>query len=105
MLDGAKEVEIWTRLHRGELVIAWQHRRYNPDFYAIVGGDHYLLEVKSDRHADDPDVQARAQAVEEWARYVVDHGDHGNWQYLLIPERTLKTARTMSAMLTQAANR
>lgn len=104
ILDAEEQVACWARIQRGEhLVVEWNGGRYSPDFYVEYAGRFYLLEVKSNKDAGTELVQAKKAAAEEWARYVTDHGDHGEWSYLLIPEEVLATAKTLAAVLTQAA--
>lgn len=103
LLDGDASVESWVRIHRGELVVEWANGRYSPDFYAAIGGRHYLFEVKSDRDTQTPLVQDKKAAAEQWARFVTDHADYGTWVYRLVPEGVLATARTVAALLNQTA--
>lgn len=105
LADGDDQIEVWSRILRGELSIDWTGGRYTPDFYIrTTDGTHYLVEVKADRDIDTPVVQAKKQAAEEWARYVTDTGDHGTWRYLLVSEHTLTTAKTFAAVLTQSGS-
>ncbi len=90
-------------MHRGELVVQWENGRYSPDFYAAIGDRHCLFEVKSDRDVPTPLVQAKKRAAEQWARFVSDNADDGTWEYRLVPEAVLGTARTVAALLNQTA--
>jgi type III restriction enzyme len=103
LLDDSGEVERWSRLQRGDLVIPWSGGRYSPDFYAAVDGVHHLLEVKADKDTSSSDVVAKASAAAEWARFVTDHGDHGTWRYLLVPEGAIATGKTLRAVLNLSA--
>jgi type III restriction enzyme len=105
LLDAATEVEVWSRIQRGELTVDWGNGRYSPDFYAQVGATHYLLEVKADRDITRPEVQGKASAAKEWARHVTYEGDYGTWQYLLVSETDLGTAKTVAALISQASSR
>ncbi len=101
LFDGDDEVAIWARIQRGELTVEWKNGRYSPDFYASIGGLHYLFEVKADKDVATPLVQAKKKAAEDWARFVTDNGDHGTWKYLLVPESVLATAKTVAGLLNQ----
>lgn len=103
LLDGDDTVSRWARIQRGELAVQWAAGRYSPDFYARIGGVDYLFEVKSDKETPTPLVQAKKAAAEDWARFVTDHGDHGTWRYVLIPESVFNTAKTMTAILNQTS--
>jgi type III restriction enzyme len=103
LADAEENVSIWTRIQRGELVIEWTDGRYSPDFYVHYDQIHYLLEVKADKDVADATVQAKKAAAEKWARYVTDHGDHGTWRYLLVPQSVVNTAKTLEAVIGQTA--
>ena len=104
LLDDAGTVEVWTRLQRGDVPILWNGGRYNPDFYALIDGVHYLLEVKADRDFDREEVRAKAAAAAEWARFVTDVGEYGTWRYLVVPQSAVDTGRTLTAVLNLAAH-
>ena len=104
VVDSDDTVAIWTRIQRGEMTVEWDEGRYSPDFYVrTTDGTHYLVEVKADKDVDTPVVQAKKAAAEEWARYVTDEGDYGTWKYVLVPEKVLAVAKSLPAILTQAA--
>jgi type III restriction enzyme len=99
LLDGAAEVTVWARIQRGEFDVEWEGGRYSPDFYAHINEIHYLLEVKGDDRIGDELVQRKRAAAEQWARHITDDGQHGDWQYLLVPEHVVKEARTLQDAL------
>lgn len=101
LVDADKDVEVWSRILRGEMTVESDRGRYTPDFY-LRNGVHYLVEVKADKDVDTDVVQAKKAAAEDWARYVTDHGVLGTWRYLLVPEGVLRTAKTFSAVVTQS---
>lgn len=102
LLDSDTGVSAWARIQRGEFVVEWEGGRYSPDFYAEIGGVHYLLEVKGDDRLSDEVVLRKQAAAEQWARHVTDDGQHGDWQYLLVPEHVVKEVRTLPDALTRA---
>lgn len=105
LLDGADAARVgcWARIQRGEFVILWQGGRYTPDFYAMIDGTHYLIEVKGDDRKDADEVQAKKAAAEKWARHVTDDGRHGTWRYLFVPQSVLAGVRTLDDLLNHAA--
>ncbi|MGY1887743.1 hypothetical protein ACI799_20795, partial [Blastococcus sp. SYSU DS0753] len=102
LLDSDTNVAVWARIQRGEFVVEWEGGRYSPDFYAEISGVHYLLEVKGDDRLSDEAVLRKQVAAEQWARHVTDDGQHGDWQYLLVPEHVVKEVRTLADALTRA---
>lgn len=95
VLDEAKSVKHWARLHRNELPIVWaaDGRRYNPDFVTVEKSRNYLIEVKADRDLDSIDVRAKQEAAQRWANLVnAAKPDERPWSYLLISERHIRSA-------------
>lgn len=86
-----------VRLLRGDLELAWESGRYNPDFVAVeTGGTHWVLEVKSDEGArDSEEVGRKRVAAQRWAN-VVNASPKLNgvrWRYLLARERDIAQAK------------
>jgi type III restriction enzyme len=102
MIDSEERVAVWTRIQRRELVIEWEAGRYSPDFYVQFEGRHYLVEVKADKDLDTSDVQSKRESAEQWARRVSDSTNYGRWDYVLVGETVLNTAKTFQAVLTQS---
>jgi type III restriction enzyme len=104
LLDGAAEVEVWARFHRGEYEIAYEGGIYNPDFFArLADGSNWLLEVKMDKEMGAADVQAKKAAAEQLARFLTDQGDTGAWRYALLSETAVRNARdSWPVLLAQA---
>ena len=104
LLDGSDAVELWARIQRGEHVIEWDGGHYSADFYALAEGVNFLLETKSDKEMAAPDVVAKAEAGERWARRITDEGTCGRWRYLLISETALRASKgSWSVLLMQAS--
>jgi len=96
VLDADDEVEVWVRLHVGDLPILWNgaERAYNPDFLLRTrDGTQWIAEVKADRDMPTSDVRAKRHAALAWANAVNASGAHGRWEYLLVAERDLVAAR------------
>jgi len=95
LADDSDDVRFWLRLQRGDLTILWrgQDSWYNPDFVIVENdGTSWVVEVKSDRDMESPDVRAKKDAAERWARRVNTSGIAGKWRYLLLSEGQLKAA-------------
>ena len=97
MLDDADEVEVWVRLHIGDLPILWTGagNEYNPDLLALdADGVYWIIEIKSDRDMKTEDVQGKRQAALHWANVVsADPKVGATWNYLLVAQRDLKDVR------------
>jgi len=97
LLDSSAEISYWVRLLRGDLELAWEGGRYNPDFVAVeADGAHWLVEVKSDKGArDSEEVGKKRVAAQRWAN-VVNASPKLNgvrWRYLLARERDIAQAK------------
>lgn len=98
VVDNSNLVEIWVRLHRGDLPIVWHEggNRYEPDFVVVeTTGEHLLVEVKADRDLNNFDVRAKREAAQRWAAYANDGLPAGSprWSYLLVSETDLSQAK------------
>lgn len=110
MLDASGDVQVWVRLHRGDLKILWQDeagsaRWYNPDFVAISYDEtHWIIEVKADNDLRDVDVQRKRQAAHHWAtRASLDPQIGQQWRYLLVSETDVDSVRGSWPALKQLA--
>jgi len=87
----------WVRLHLNDLPILWnsEGRQYNPDLIVIDSdGTHWIVEVKMDKEMASEDVKGKREAAKRWANYVnADKSVKDNWQYLLVSESDIKTAK------------
>jgi type III restriction enzyme len=95
IMDSSPRIAWWLRLRTEDeaFIELDTGRRYYPDFIAIdINGVYWLIEGKSDDSADRVDVRARAAAAEEWARFVVDDGRFGTWNYLFCTETAIRNA-------------
>ena len=95
VLDSDATIDLWVRLQRGDLPIVWSSdRTYHPDFVAIDHeGNHWLIEVKSDRDMPSDEVQEKRVAAKRWANHVnADPNVEAQWAYLLLSETDIQTA-------------
>jgi type III restriction enzyme len=104
VLEDEPSVTLWVRLQIGDLPILWTDggREYNPDFIAIdTDGTHWIIEVKMDKEMTTPDVKGKREAARRWANYVSADEKVGGtrWQYLLLSENDVKTAKGSWAAL------
>lgn len=103
ILDDATEVELWVRLHTGDLKIPWQSdgRQYNPDFVAVEKkGMHWLLETKATKDVESADVKGKGTAAQRWSQRVsADPTVGAEWRYLLVSEDDIEAARGSWAAL------
>lgn len=100
LLDESDSIARWARLHNGELVVPWRDLRYNPDFAVEDSeGAFWLVETKSDRDLEHPDVLAKKAGAEDWARVVSDETGK-RWRYLLVGESQLRSSNGNWGLLT-----
>ncbi len=97
-LDTWDEVQRWQRLYtQRDGGTAWitleTGRRYYPDFVAVVGGESWVLEAKSDRDARALDVVEKADAARAWIERVNASRMFGVWHYLLVTEAHIAQAK------------
>jgi type III restriction enzyme len=96
ILDEEKTAEMWMRLHIKDFPILWAgaEREYNPDFLARTSdGDYWVIEVKDNRHAEDPEVLAKRHAALSWANQVNESASYGTWHYLLVTMDDLENCK------------
>lgn len=98
LVDNAKKVDTWVRLHKGDIPIVWTEggNRYEPDFVVVdKSGDHWLVEVKSDKDISTSEVQTKRVEARRWATYANDGLPSGSpkWTYLLVSETDLREAK------------
>lgn len=88
--SSSSDVAHWLRLpSTGEVHIPWDGGRYYPDFIAIdAAGVRWLIEGKDDGSVrrSDPEVMAKKETAEAWARHVNAQGVYGTWRYLFVTE-------------------
>lgn len=102
ILDDSPDIRFWVRLERGDLPILWgQDRTYSPDFIAVdTDNVHWVIEVKSDRDMDSPEVNDKKMAAQRWVNMAsLDPQGAAEWRYLLVSERTLHDAHDSWRML------
>lgn len=102
MLDRDPEIKWWLRLSSpGPAYIPMENgTSYFPDFIAIDKEDtHWLIEGKSDKEASTPEVLAKREAAEDWARLVRDDGTFTTWRYVFATESHLKSAGSWQALV------
>ncbi len=86
-----QQAERWLKPAKGQFQIIYQeghqHSEYVPDFVAETSKVIYMAETKARNELDDPIVQAKKNAAEEWCRHASEFNKvHGKkpWKYLLI---------------------
>jgi type III restriction enzyme len=103
LLEDEPSISLWVRLQIGDLPILWTEggREYNPDFIAIdVEGRHWVIEVKMDKEMKSEEVSEKRKAARRWANYVTADVKVGvAWQYLLVSEADVETAKGSWAVL------
>lgn len=106
ILDEDDAIEVWVRLHIGDLPILWNgaNQSYNPDFLALdKDGTRWVIEAKSDREMTSEEVQEKRKAAITWANTVNGSGGFGTWRYLLVSESDLKQAQGSWSALAKLA--
>ena len=96
IVDEADGVDLWVRLHTGDLPILWTSggQQYNPDFIVVEkDGTHWIVEVKADRDMTSDVVQGKREAAKRWANHVTDGAKAASWHYLLVSESDIETAK------------
>ena len=97
ILDDPDDMACWVRLHTGDLPILWSDRgsEYNPDFIAVeTSGTHYVVEAKMDDAMRSAVVAGKREAAQRWANHVsADAGVGVRWEYLLVSETDVETAK------------
>ena len=104
VLEDEPTITLWVRLQINDLPILWTDggREYNPDLIAIdADGTHWVIEVKMDKEMTTPDVKGKREAARRWANHVSADEKVGGtrWQYLLLSESDVKTAKGSWAAL------
>ncbi|MBW3068412.1 DEAD/DEAH box helicase family protein [Actinomyces sp. 594] len=94
LLDRDPNITWWLRIYTdGDAFIPLANGRYFPDFIALdKDGTHWVIEGKSDKNANDPNVQAKKEAAETWARDVNYDGQCGTWRYMFATETSIKNS-------------
>jgi type III restriction enzyme len=106
-LDTWDSIQRWQRLYTqrdgGQAwIIRDSGQRYFPDFVAVVGGEYWLLEAKSNRDEHAADVLDKADAARAWIARVNASKSFGAWHYLLVTEAHIAQAQDW-AQLVRAA--
>lgn len=103
MVDEDAAVSAWVRLHINDLPILWNSdgQQYNPDLIVIGNdGSHLIVEVKMDKEVQASDVRGKREAARRWANHVnAADAVSDKWQYLLVSETDIKTAKGSWAAL------
>lgn len=109
-LDTWDEVTRWQRLYTqrdgGQAWIVRENGRlYYPDFVVVVGGEHWLLEAKSNREEHAADVIEKADAAGAWVDRVNASALFGTWHYLLVTEAHIAQAKDWAQLIRAASDR
>jgi hypothetical protein len=90
--DGVKAqgIAYWTKLQTGEISILWngEGRKYNADLILVqTDGAHWIVEVKADDDARDPEVLAKREVAKRYVQRVNSSGVLSvKWRYVLVTE-------------------
>jgi type III restriction enzyme len=106
-LDSWDTVERWQRLYTqrdgGQAwIIRDSGQRYYPDFVAVVGGEYWLLEAKSNRDEHAVDVLDKADAARAWVARVNASKSFGTWHYLVVTEAHIAQAQDWEQLIRAA---
>ncbi|RBQ12125.1 hypothetical protein DP939_44565 [Spongiactinospora rosea] len=96
LFDSSPSVQWWLRNYDpGPIWIERDNgKKYYPDFIVLdTNGTHWVVEGKADDRANDTEVQDKKRAAEDWARFVRDYAEFGNWRYIFATESIIKNAR------------
>jgi type III restriction enzyme len=100
----------WFKPARGQFQIYYKsggdHLEYQPDFVVEDAAAIYMLEPKEARQMDDPTVQAKRQAAEEWCRHASNFSATYKgkpWSYILIPHDAVSDNMTIGGLTTRYA--
>ncbi|MCS6571659.1 DEAD/DEAH box helicase family protein [Corynebacterium diphtheriae] len=97
LLNTSPGIVWWHRLHPQDQAFVFYNAkdRYFPDFVAMdVNGVHWIIEGKSERGRDDPQVQAKRKAAEALVRRLVAEDAYADqlWGYLIAYEQDIARA-------------
>lgn len=81
VIDRTPEVDSFFKNNRHGLSVHYTYhgvvRRYIPDFIIkLTNGEFLILEIKGQ---DDPQVQAKKDALDKWVKAINEHGGFGTW--------------------------
>lgn len=105
LLDRDQDIQWWLRIYsNGPAFIPTQDGNYFPDFIAVdTDGVYWVIEGKSDKNANDADVQLKREAAEHWARTVRDNDGFGEWHYVFATESHIKAAGSWTGLKVAAS--
>ncbi|MYU09526.1 DEAD/DEAH box helicase family protein [Streptomyces sp. SID8361] len=96
LFDGSPSVQWWLRNYDpGPIWIERDNgKKYYPDFIVLdTEGTYWVVEGKANDRANDPEVQEKKRAAEDWARFVRDFEEFGTWRYIFATETIIKNAQ------------
>ncbi len=98
----------WFRPVSGQFQIYYRHYteggdqyEYQPDFVAEAKDAIYMLEPKASNKLDDPEVQAKKTAAEQWCDLASDYTKKTGgkpWKYVLIPHDAILPNMTLAGL-------
>lgn len=104
-----RESEKWFRPVSGQFQIFYRYYKdggdqheYQPDFVAETQDTIYMLEPKASNKLDDPEVQAKKAAAEQWCRLASDFTEKTGgkpWQYVLLPHDAILPNMTLAGLV------
>jgi len=79
---------------------------YNPDFIVQKQDEVIIAEVKNQNEMNDDIVTAKANAADQWVRFVNEiatRTDKNHWRYLLIPDNDISSFATLDGLISDHA--
>ena len=102
VLEDDETVLKWMKPAAGKFKIEYQSgQRYEPDFVVETETDCLLVEPKRSDEIDDPIVQAKKKAAQQWCHFANEHATEVGgkpWRYLLIPHNEILPNSSVSGL-------
>ncbi len=98
----------WFKPGRGQFQIFYKwgadQREYQPDFVAETADAIFMVEPKSSKEMEDPEVQAKKDAAVAWCKRASNHAaEHSGkpWKYLLVPHNVIAENMSIAGLAAQ----
>ncbi len=108
VLENDDSVLKWMKPASGKFKIEYMRGdRYEPDFVVETITACLLIEPKRADEVDDPTVQAKKRAAENWCRHANQHAEKVGskyWYYLLIPHDQILPNSSIDGLIQRFAN-
>lgn len=104
ILENDKNVIKWLRPASNQFRIYWDNnsKKYEPDFIVETVSIIYMIETKSRKEMEAPDVLAKQQAAKRYCQYVTDYtlkNEGKEWKYLLIPHDIVERKNSLNYLI------